>query len=106
MSVWSTRTAGLLGGLVSAGPVGRPGGRLGVGIGTVAGIGVLAGVSSALLTLVRQAVTATKVIEAAAVEAALAEGTLLPPSVPGAAHAQQRAADLLAQIQLPQGDGV
>ena len=26
--------------------------------------------------------------------------------VPGATHAQQRAADLLAQIQLPQGDGV
>ncbi len=104
MSVWSTRTAGLLGGLASAGPVIRPGGRFGVG--TVAGIGVLAGVSSALLTLVRQAVTATKVIEAAAVEGALADGALVPPSVPGATHAQQRAADLLAQIQLPQGDGV
>ena len=104
MSLWSSRTPGLVGGLVSAGPGIRVGGRFGVG--TVAGIGVLAGMGSALVTLIRQAVTATRVIETAAVETALAEGTLVPPSVPGATHAQQRAADLLAQIQLPQGDGV
>src|SRR5664279_2517931 len=61
---------------------------------------------SAVVTLIRQAMTATRVIEAAAVDAALAEGTLVPPSLPGATQAQQRAADLLAQIQLPQGDGV
>lgn len=105
MSVWPIRTSGMPGGAALPGPVARAGGGW-FGVGTVAGIGVLAGLSSALLTLVRQAVTATKVIETAAIEAALAEGTLVPPSVPGATHAQQRAADLLAQIQLPQGDGV
>jgi len=89
---------------VSAGPGIRAGGWFGVG--TMAGIGVLAGVGSALLTLIRQAVTATRVIETAAIEAALAEGTLVPPSLPGATPAQQRAADLLAQVQLPQGDGL
>lgn len=105
MSVWSTMTLGLMGGLPSARPAIRAdGGRFGVG--TVAGLSVLAGVSSAVVTLIRQAVTATRVIEAAAVDAALAEGMLVPPSVPGATRAQQRASDLLAQIQLPQGDGV
>ena len=104
MSVWSSRSPGLVDGLVSAGPGIRAGGWFGVG--TMAGIGVLAGVGSALLTLIRQAVTATRVIETAAIEAALAEGTLVPPSLPGATPAQQRAADLLAQVQLPQGDGL
>ena len=104
MSVWSSKTFGLMGGLSSAGPAIRAGGKFGVG--TVAGISVLAGVGSAVVTLIRQAVTATRVIEAAAVDAALAEGTLVPPSVPGATLAQQRASDLLAQIQLPQGDSV
>lgn len=105
MSIWSSRTSDLMSGLASSGRAGiRSSSRLGVG--TMAGLGVLAGVSSALVTLIRQAVTATKVIEAAAVETALAEGTLVPPSVPGATNAQQRASDLLVQIQLPQGDGV
>jgi len=105
MSMWSSKTLGLMGGLPSASPAIRTGGGK-FGVGTVAGLSVLAGVSSAVVTLIRQAMTATRVIEAAAVDAALAEGTLVPPSVPGATHAQQRASDLLAQIQLPQGDGV
>ena len=105
MSVWSSKTVEVMGGLPAAGPAIRPGGSK-FGVGTLAGISVLAGVSSAVVALIRQAVTATRVIEAAAVDAALAEGTLVPPSVPGATHAQQRASDLLAQIQLPQGDGV
>ena len=60
MSVWSSKTFGLMGGLSSAGPVIRAGGKFGVG--TVAGISVLAGVGSAVVTLIRQAVTATRVI--------------------------------------------
>jgi len=79
------------------------GGRLGVG--TMAGIGVLAGLSSAVLTLIGQARSATRSIEALAVEAALADGTLVPPAVPGG-RAQQRLADHLVHVRLPQGDGV
>lgn len=79
-------------------------GRL--GLGTMAGIGVLAGLSSAVVALIGQARSATKSIEAAAIEAALADGTLVPPSVPGGTRAQQRLADHLVHVRLPQGDGV
>jgi lysophospholipase L1-like esterase len=81
-----------------------PGGRLGVG--TMAGIGVLAGLSSAVLTLIGQARSATRSIEALAVEAALADGTLVPPAVPGGSRAQQRLADHLVHVRLPQGEGI
>ncbi len=72
----------------------------------MAGIGVLAGLSSAVVALIGQARSATKSIEAAALEAALADGTLVPPSVPGGTTAQQRLADHLVHVRLPQGDGV
>ena len=72
----------------------------------MAGIGVLAGLSSAVVALIGQARSATKSIEAAAIEAALADGTLVPPSVPGGTRAQQRLADHLVHVRLPQGDGV
>ena len=74
--------------------------------GTMAGIGVLAGLSSAVLALIGQARSATRSIEALAVEAALADGTLVPPAVPGGSRAQQRLADHLVHVRLPQGDGV
>ena len=80
------------------------GGRLGVG--AMAGLGVLAGLSSALVGLIGQARIATRSIEAAAVEAALADGTLVPPTVPGGTRAQQRLADHLVHVRLPQGEGV
>ena len=83
---------------------GQSGGRLGVG--TMAGIGVVAGLSSAVLALIGQARSATRSIEALAVEAALADGTLVPPSVPGGTRAQQRLADHLVHVRLPQGEGV
>src|SRR6478735_4824895 len=79
-------------------------GRLGVG--TMAGIGVVAGLSSAVLALIGQARSATRSIEALAVEAALADGTLVPPAVPGGSRAQQRLADHLVHVRLPQGEGV
>src|SRR6478735_8063240 len=79
-------------------------GRLGVG--TMAGIGVVAGLSSAVLALIGQARSATRSIEALAVEAALADGTLVPPAVPGGSRAQQRLADHLVHVRLPQGDGI
>jgi lysophospholipase L1-like esterase len=80
------------------------GGRFGVG--TMAGIGVVAGLSSAVLALIGQARSATRSIEALAVEAALADGTLVPPAVPGGSRAQQRLADHLVHVRLPQGEGV
>jgi len=80
------------------------GGRFGVG--TMAGIGVIAGLSSAVLALIGQARSATRSIEALAVEAALADGTLVPPAVPGGSRAQQRLADHLVHVRLPQGEGV
>ena len=80
--------------------------RRSAGLGTMAGIGVLAGLSSAVVALIGQARSATKSIEAAAIEAALADGTLVPPSVPGGTRAQQRLADHLVHVRLPQGDGV
>lgn len=76
-----------------------------VGVGTMAGLGVLAGLSSAVVALIGQARSATRSIEAAAIEAALADGTLVPPSVPGGTRAQQRLADHLVHIRLPQGEG-
>jgi lysophospholipase L1-like esterase len=76
------------------------------GVGTMAGIGVVAGLSSAVLALIGQARSATRSIEALAVEAALADGTLVPPAVPGGSRAQQRLADHLVHVRLPQGEGV
>jgi len=72
----------------------------------MAGLGVLAGLSSAVFALIGQARSATKSIEAAAVEAALADGTLVPPSVPGGTRAQQRLSDHLVHVRLPQGEGI
>ncbi|MBM9468602.1 SGNH/GDSL hydrolase family protein [Nakamurella leprariae] len=77
----------------------------------VAGTGLLAGVTAGLtgalgLTLARQGRTATRVIEAAALEAARRDGTLTP-SVSGAVGGPaQRAGDTAAQVRLPRGDGV
>ncbi len=84
----------------------RAGGPSWVGVGAVAGLGVLAGLSSAVLALMGQARSATRTIEEAAVEAALADGTLVPPAVPGASRAQQRLSDHLVHVRLPQGEGV
>lgn len=80
------------------------GGRL--GLGTVASLGVLAGLSSAVVALIGQARSTTRSIEAAAIEAALADGTMVPPAVPGGTVAQQRHADHLVHVRLPQGEGV
>ncbi len=77
-----------------------------VGIGAVAGLGVLAGLGSAVVALMGQARVATRTIEEAAVEAALADGTLVPPAVPGGSRAQQRLSDHLVHVRLPQGEGV
>ena len=85
-------------------PTARP--STGRGVAAMAGIGVLAGLSSALVALIGQARSATKSIEAAAIDAALADGTLVPPSVPGGTRAQQRLADHMVHVRLPQGDGV
>ena len=85
-------------------PAARP--STGRGVAAMAGIGVLAGLSSAVVALIGQARSATKSIEAAAIEAALADGTLVPPSVPGGTRAQQRLADHMVHVRLPQGDGV
>jgi lysophospholipase L1-like esterase len=76
------------------------------GVGTMAGIGVVAGLSSAVLALIGQARSATRSIEALAVEAALADGTLVPPAIPGGSRAQQRLADHLVHVRLPQGEGI
>ena len=102
MSVTTDRSAGA-----------HPGGTVGpsgsgsnwVGVGAVAGLGLLAGLSSAVLALMGQARSTTRSIEEAAVEAALAEGTLVPPAIPGASRAQQRLSDHLVHVRLPQGDG-
>jgi lysophospholipase L1-like esterase len=77
-----------------------------VGVGALAGLGLLAGLGSAVITLLGQARSATRTIEEAAIEAALADGTLVPPPVPGGTRAQQRKADHLVQVRLPQGEGV
>lgn len=74
------------------------------GLGALAGFGVLVGGSA--LALTAQARSATRVIETAALQAALADGSLVPPAVPGADRAQQRTADHLIHVRLPQGDGV
>lgn len=78
----------------------------GRGLAAVAGLSVLAGVSSAVVGLLGQAWTTTRSIERAALAAALADGTLVPPPVPGATIAQQQVADHLVHVRLPQGDGV
>ena len=77
-----------------------------LGLGTVASLGVLAGLSSAVVALIGQARSTTRSIEAAALEAALADGTLVPPAVPGGTAAQQSHADHLVHVRLPQGEGV
>ncbi len=77
-----------------------------IGVGAMAGLGVLAGVGSAVVALMGQARVATRTIEEAAVEAALADGTLVPPAVPGGSRAQQRLSDHLVHVRLPQGEGV
>jgi lysophospholipase L1-like esterase len=73
---------------------------------TAAGLGLLAGLGSAVVGLIGQAWTTTRSIERAAIAAALADGTLVPPPVPGATEAEQRVADHLVHVRLPQGDGV
>jgi lysophospholipase L1-like esterase len=88
---------------IGSDPSGASGGR--IGLGAIAGLGLLAGVSSALLTLFGQAKSTTRHIEAAGVEAFLADGTLVPPALPGGSRAQQRLADHLQHIRLPQGEG-
>ena len=77
-----------------------------VGAGALAGLGLLAGLGSAVIALFGQARSATRSIEEAAVEAALADGTLVPPAVPGGNRAEQRLADHLVQVRLPQGEGM
>ena len=72
----------------------------------MAGLSLLAGLSSAVVGLIGQAWTTTRSIEKAALAAALADGTLVPPSVPGGTVAQQQLADHLVHVRLPQGDGV
>ena len=78
----------------------------GRGLAAVAGLSLLAGLSSAVVGLIGQAWTTTRSIEKAALAAALADGTLVPPSVPGGTVAQQQLADHLVHVRLPQGDGV
>lgn len=84
-------------------PRATSGGRIGVR--ALAGLGLLAGVSSALLTLFGQAKSTARHIEAAGVEAFLADGTLIPPALPGHSPAQQRLTEHLGHIRLPQGEG-
>lgn len=74
------------------------------GLGALAGFGVLVGGSA--LALTAQARSATRVIETAALQAALADGSLVPPAVPGGDRARQRTADHLIHVRLPQGDGI
>src|SRR5689334_24443900 len=78
----------------------------GRGVAAVAGVSLLAGLSSALVGLIGQAWTTTRSIERAALAAALADGTLVPPPVPGGSVAQQQVADHLVHVRLPQGDGI
>lgn len=111
MSIFPTRASGSAGGYAAsiAGPSKSatssraPSGR---GVATVAGLGLLAGFSSAVVGLLGQAWSTSRTIEKAALAAALADGTLVPPALPGATDAQQRVADHLVHIRLPQGDGV
>lgn len=103
MSIFPTRASGSVGVSTSSrsvAPRGAP------GLAAVAGLGVLAGVSSALVGLAGQAWTTSRSIEKAAMAAALADGTLVPPPIPGATVAQQQVADHLVHIRLPLGDGV
>jgi lysophospholipase L1-like esterase len=104
MSIIPTRTHEATAAKLRSAPEQSPGGRL--GLGTVASLGVLAGLSSAVLALIGQARSTTRSIEAAALEAALADGTLVPPAVPGGTAAQQSHADHLVHVRLPQGEGV
>jgi lysophospholipase L1-like esterase len=112
MSIFPTRVSGSVGGLAASLsgsaasatlPSRSPSGR---GLATMAGLGLVAGLSSAVVGLLGQAWSATRTIEKAAMAAALADGTLVPPPVPGATDAQQRVADHLVHIRLPHGDGV
>ena len=106
MSIIPFRAPGPAAAVRPLGPVDQGTGRGGPGLGTMAGLGVLAGLSSALVALIGQARLATRSIEAAAVEAALADGTLVPLPVPGGTRAQQRLADHLVHVRLPQGEGI
>lgn len=104
MSIFPTRVPGAsvsVGGTRSG--MSRAPGRA---MATVAGLSVLAGLSSAVVGLIGQAWTTTRTIEKAALAAALADGTLVPPPVPGGTVAQQAVADHLVHVRLPQGDGV
>lgn len=105
MSIFPTRASGSAVDFVSSRSV-EPRGAPGRGLAAAAGLGVLAGLSSALVGLIGQAWTTTRSIEKAALAAALADGTLVPPPVPGATAAQQQVADHLVHIRLPQGDGM
>lgn len=105
MSIFPTRASGSVGESTSSRSVASRGAP-GRGLAAVAGLSLLAGLSSALVGLAGQAWTTTRSIEKAAMAAALADGTLVPPPVPGATVAQQQVADHLVHIRLPQGDGV
>lgn len=73
--------------------------------GAVAGLGVLAGVSGAVVALMHQARSASRTIQDAAIAAALADGTLLPTPTPDATE-QQRVARHLVNVRLPEADGI
>lgn len=105
MSIFPTRASGSVGELTSSPSVASRGAPA-RGLAAVAGLGLLAGLSSALVGLAGQAWRTTRSIEKAAMAAALADGTLVPPPVPGATVAQQQVADHLVHVRLPQGDGV
>ncbi len=104
MSIFPTRASGSA--EYSALSRSMPRGIPGRGLAAVAGLSFLAGLSSAVVGLIGQAWTTTRSIEKAALAAALADGTLVPPPVPGATVAQQQVADNLVHVRLPQGDGV
>lgn len=111
MSIFPARASGSAVGQAASitGPgklAGRPRPSAGRGVAAVAGLGLLAGFSSAVVGLLGQAWTTSRSIERAAVAAALADGTLVPPVLPNATDAQQRVADHLVHVRLPQGDGV
>ncbi len=106
MSIFPTRASGAA--VLTASAAGSTASRMpsGRGVAAFAGLGLLAGVSSAVVGLIGQARGTTRAIERAAIAAALADGTLVPPPIPGATAAQQRVADHLVHIRLPQGDGL
>lgn len=103
MSIFPTRVSGPPVGAGVARAVPRVPGRA---MATVAGLSVVAGLSSAVVGLIGQAWTTTRSIEKAALAAALADGTLVPPPVPGGTAAQQAVADHLVHVRLPHGDGI